>query len=71
MKTEPGTVTANGEPKKVELPCSIAEFLASSGWRATQVVVELNGHVVSRDRLGELQLHDGDRLEVIVPVAGG
>jgi len=71
MKAELVTVTANGDPKKVELPCSIADFLESSGWRATQVVVEFNGQVVPRDRLGSVQLRDGDRLEVVLPVAGG
>ena len=71
MKTELATVTVNGEPKRVELPSSIADFLAASGWCATQVVVEFNGRVVPRDQLGRVQLHEGDQVEVIVPVAGG
>jgi thiamine biosynthesis protein ThiS len=71
MKARMVTVKANGEPKEVELPCSIADFLVLSGLRATQVVVEFNGQVVPRGQLGKLQLQDGDQIEVIVPVAGG
>ena len=41
------------------------------GWRPTQVVVEYNGHVLPRSDLVNAELQDGDRLEIIVPVAGG
>ena len=71
MTANRGTVTANGELRKIELPCSISTFLESSGWRATQVVVELNGRVLLRRELQETQLNDGDRIEVVIPVAGG
>jgi sulfur carrier protein len=71
MKAEFATIRANGEPRRVELPCSLADFLASGGWRATQVVVEFNGQVVPRNQIGQVELRDGDQVEVIVPVAGG
>jgi thiamine biosynthesis protein ThiS len=35
------------------------------------VVVERNGDVLARGELRTLMLANGDRLEVIVPVAGG
>ena len=71
MKPETAIIIANGEQKEIELPCSVRDFLASCGIRATQVVVEHNGRALERDRLREVELRDGDRLEVIVPVAGG
>ena len=71
MKAEKGTVTANGERRTIDLPCSISDFLGSSGWHTTQVVVEHNGQVVPRGALREVELRDGDQLEIIVPVAGG
>jgi thiamine biosynthesis protein ThiS len=71
MKAETVTVTANGERRTINLPCSISDFLESSGWRATQVVVEHNGRVVPRSELRQIALNEGDKLEVIVPVAGG
>jgi thiamine biosynthesis protein ThiS len=71
MSGKPGTIIANGENRQIELPCTMEKFLNLSGWRSTQVVVEHNGNVVARRAVGNIQLKDGDRLEVIVPVAGG
>ena len=70
---KPGTdfIVANGTPRELKLPCTIAEFLISCGFKSTQVVVEHNGTVLARSDLPGVVLKAGDRLEVIVPVAGG
>ena len=39
--------------------------------KADRVAVELNRDIVPRDRWGETQLSDGDRLEVVHFVGGG
>jgi thiamine biosynthesis protein ThiS len=71
MKLDTATIIANGERKQVKLPCSVGSFLASCGFRATQVVVEHNGKVLERSEVDKVSLQDGDRIEVVVPVAGG
>jgi sulfur carrier protein len=71
MSANPAQIVANGESKPIDLPCTVEDFIRQSGWRPTQVVVEHNGTVLSRLSLQSVQLKDGDRLEVIVPVAGG
>jgi thiamine biosynthesis protein ThiS len=71
MKSEETSIMANGQRQEVNLPCSVADFLGSCGWKATQVVVEHNGNVLGRGELSQVMLKDGDRLEIIVPVAGG
>jgi thiamine biosynthesis protein ThiS len=71
MKPEPVTILANGKHEQVEMPCTVAEFVAAHGWKPTQVVVECNERVLGRNELGSVMLGDGDQLEVIVPVAGG
>ena len=71
MKPEPITILANGKEERLESPCSVAEFVGARGWKVTQVVVERNGTVLGRGELGSVMLSSGDRLEVIVPVAGG
>ena len=65
------TIIANGSPHDVSLPWTVAQLLESCGWKPTQVVVELNGNVMDRNVLADRQLQDGDRVEIIVPVAGG
>ena len=71
MKPERATIVANGQRQELNIPCSVADFVAGCGWKATQVVVEHNGNVLSRGELSGAMLRDGDRLEIIVPVAGG
>ena len=71
MKCEGTSIVANGQRQEVKLPCSVADFLGSCGWKATQVVVEHNGNVLSRGGLSQVMLKDGDSLEIIVPAAGG
>jgi thiamine biosynthesis protein ThiS len=71
MKAEQVLITANGTPVRLDAACSIAEFLTARGLKATQVVVEHNGRVVPRHEFESVLLNRGDRLEVIVPVAGG
>lgn len=65
------TVTLNGKTVQVRLPCTLGQLLAQFGWRPTQVVVEHNGQVVPRTKAAAVGLAAGDRLEVIMPVAGG
>lgn len=62
-------VIANGRESSVS--DRLEDFLAGAGWKVTQVVVELNGDVVPKPKVKEVRLKDGDRIEVIVPVAGG
>lgn len=64
-------VTVNGKLESLSAPVTIAQFIESAGWKASQVVVEHNGIVLPRQRLTTIDLADGDRLEVVVPVAGG
>ena len=71
MKSERTTIVVNGQRQEVKLPCSVTDFLGNCGWKTTQVVVEHNGTVLSRGELGQVLLKNGDRLEIIVPVAGG
>jgi thiamine biosynthesis protein ThiS len=64
-------VIVNGETRRVRAGFSVADVLAATPFKPTQVVVEHNGNVLDRNRLGEVALEDGDRLEIVIPVAGG
>jgi sulfur carrier protein len=71
MASNSVTIRANGDARVIDDGSSLLDFLAICGWKATQVVVECNGSIVPREQLGQVQLKEGDELEVIVPVAGG
>ena len=70
-KESKAMVVANGKSQEIRLPCTITEFLAGRGLKPTQVVVEYNGEALLREQFGRVQLKNGDRLEVVLPVAGG
>jgi thiamine biosynthesis protein ThiS len=67
MRHDRASIVANGQPVEVNVPCSVADFIAGRGWKATQVVVEHNGHVLRREGLAQAMIREGDRLVLEVP----
>jgi sulfur carrier protein len=64
-------VTANGREFEVDGTMTVAEFVRSRGLDPRYVVVERNGKPLERSRYEEVELADGDRLELVRAVAGG
>jgi len=65
------TISVNGEPRDVADGATLDALLETLGVRRDGTAVALNDDVVPRARHGATALHDGDRLEIIVAVAGG
>ena len=64
-------IIANGSAIETGQSCRLSEWLQSLGWKSTQVVIELNGEVLSKSTVNNVELRNGDRLEIVFPVAGG
>ena len=64
-------ITVNGKERAVEAPVTILGLLESLDLNPRAVVVERNLGIVPRDDYGNVQLADGDRLEVLRLVGGG
>jgi sulfur carrier protein len=64
-------VTANGRELEVDGSMTVAAFVRSRGLDPRYVVVERNGEPLERTRYEEVELADGDRLELVRAVAGG
>ena len=64
-------IQVNGEERRVPAGLSIAAMLAGLGLDPQRVAVERNLEVVPRSSLGEIQVEDGDRYEVVHFVGGG
>jgi thiamine biosynthesis protein ThiS len=71
VKVKRGTIIANGQPRDIELPSTVADFVRTCGFTGGQVVVEYNGNVLRHNAMESANLKNGDSLEIIVPVAGG
>ncbi|MDP3921576.1 MAG: type I DNA topoisomerase [Candidatus Omnitrophota bacterium] len=64
-------IYVNGEERGVTQTVTISELLENFGIKATAVVIERNGEVVSRDDITRTVLADGDRIEIVQFVGGG
>ena len=64
-------ISANGKPYEVTAGTTVAAFIRSRDLDPRYVVVERNGEALERARYEEVQLDDGDRLELVRAVAGG
>lgn len=64
------SLTVNGEPRRAA-PGSIADLVRSLDLEPTKVAVERNGEIVPRSTLANVQIADGDVLEIVHFVGGG
>ena len=64
-------LTINGEPRHVPAPATLTDLLKHLGLDPRTVVVELNREIVRRPRLGEVDLKNGDVVELVHFVGGG
>ena len=64
-------IRVNDEPRRVPAGVTIAQMLEELGLNPLRVAVERNLEVVPRGTLGDVQVEDGDRFEVVHFVGGG
>jgi sulfur carrier protein len=65
------TITVNGEQREMQEGATLDSLLQTLGVRRDGTAVALNDDVVPRTRHAATVLRGGDRLEIIVAVAGG
>jgi len=61
----------NGEPHSLAGARSVAELLETLELGGKRVAVAVNRSVVIRSRYAEVELADGDRIEILEAVGGG
>jgi thiamine biosynthesis protein ThiS len=64
-------ITVNGEHRSLDGPATVAELLKRFDVSPQRVAVEVNEQLVRRARLAEVELRDGDRVEIVTLVGGG
>ena len=65
------TLTINGETRDFTKISTLSDLVSHLGMKPDRVAIELNRELVRRDRWGETQLSDGDKLEIVHFVGGG
>ena len=61
----------NGQNRECPAPLNIVQLLQHLELAAERVVVELNREILTAEKLADIQLKDGDKLELIQFVGGG
>ena len=61
----------NGEARESTDPLSVFELLERQGLQGRRVAVAINAEVVPKSRFREVEIAEGDRIEVIQAVGGG
>ena len=61
----------NGENQKLEEPVTLGQLLEEMGIVRERVAVMVNGRVISKTGRVDVQLQDGDRVEILTFMGGG
>lgn len=64
-------LTVNGKPRPIDESVDLKTYLSSFGFDMKFVAVGYNGEVIKKEVFANLQLKDGDVLEIVRPVGGG
>ena len=64
-------IFVNGDRRSVSDSLSLIQFIEQLGMKGDRVAVELNREIVPRAEWSAIELHDGDRLEIVHFVGGG
>ncbi|MBI5752703.1 MAG: sulfur carrier protein ThiS [Hydrogenophilales bacterium] len=65
------TLTVNGSPQQFEARSNLVRLLENMQLTGKRVAVERNGEIVPRSQYTQVELLDGDQLEIVVAVGGG
>lgn len=66
-----GEIRVNGSARELTPGTTLSDLLRQLRLDPRWVVAELNGEPLGRDRFGAVMLSEGDRVELVRPVAGG
>jgi sulfur carrier protein len=64
-------IELNGRRRELREGISVAELVAELGLRPGMVAVEVNQHLVARERRESTRLKAGDKVELVTIMGGG
>lgn len=65
------TIIANGQPREVQSGSTLADLLREVAVTPTHVVVQMDGIIITRSEFEQIELHEGNKLEIVTLVGGG
>jgi len=67
----PLTIQFNGETRQFDAAVTVAALIAELPLAGKRFAVERNGEIVPKSQLADVEIQDGDRLEIVIAVGGG
>ncbi|MCC8097402.1 MAG: sulfur carrier protein ThiS [Eubacterium sp.] len=64
-------MTLNGKTTEIKEGTSVYDLLTEKGYKIDIIAVELNGEILDRNALKEIQLKNSDTMEVVMFMGGG
>jgi sulfur carrier protein len=65
-------LTINGNSQDFQQPAlTMSELVSTLGLQGKRLAIECNGEIVPRGLFSQMQLHSGDKLEIVGAVGGG
>ena len=64
-------VRLNGKDREIQPGLSVQELVESLDLNPQLIVVELNREILARERLAEIEVSEGDQVELVHFVGGG
>ena len=65
------SLLVNGEPQTLSAPYRVATLLETLALAGKRVAVAVNRKVIARSHYDEVELAEGDRIEILEAVGGG
>ena len=65
------SISINGAARQFDAPINVASLIEHMQLGNKRIAVECNGEIVPRSQFAAHELHDGDKLEIVVAVGGG
>jgi len=69
--TKTVAVRLNGKDREIDMGHTVLTLLTELDLHPGMVVVELNREILERERYANIEVHDGDFLELVHFVGGG
>ena len=64
-------LTINGAARQVSMPLNMIQLLEHMQLGGKRVAIERNGEIVPRSQYAQIELAQGDQIEIVVAVGGG
>ena len=64
-------IRVNGDEREFDASLTLAGLIERLGMKSDRVAIELNREIAPRDRWAQLELNDGDQVEIVHFVGGG